>query len=433
MLQRATVWVRPTATERFAAGVLIDRDHGLVLTCATGLGSSDRVGLTFALPRDAGVVGERAAYRDPVGLAQKGVWRSAAVLARDPDRDLALLRVDSVPASARAVPLAAKAPAAGEAVHAITHPGGVEFAFVYAAGVVRQRGRVALADGDKAPPVGALILQLPTQAGSPGGPVTNARGELVGVLAAREGTQSVGYAADPAGVAAFLDAADATRLPHTLPGLAARLEAFPDRLATRFAAALVAQGKVEEALVLDPGCPEAHLARALDAHRTGAGPAAVRDHLDRALASGRYHPTVLRLRAEFAAEAKDWRAARGDFARLLDVDPLNDTARRGLARVLLELGKDDEAAAAVRDAVRAMPLRVAAVFGDLREQAAALERKFPGAPGVPAGWLARGLAAVRDGLPANALRDRLADALRRAAAAGTDAERLAVLRAEVGG
>ncbi|HEX4609566.1 MAG TPA: serine protease, partial [Urbifossiella sp.] len=196
-LQRATVWVRPTATERFAAGVLIDRDRGLVLTAARGLGSSDRVGLTFALPRGGGVIGERAVYRDPVGLQLKGVWRAAAVLARDPDRDLALLKVDSVPASVRAVSLANAVPAAGDTICAVSHPGGVEFAFVYAAGVVRQRGRVVLGDGEKARRVGAIVLQLPTQAGSPGGPVVNGRGELVGVLAAREVTQSTGYAADP--------------------------------------------------------------------------------------------------------------------------------------------------------------------------------------------------------------------------------------------
>jgi len=431
-LQRAAVWVRPTATERFAAGVLIDRDHGLVLTSAKGLAVGDRVGLAFALPRGAGVVGERAPYRDPVGLHLKGAWRAAAVLARDSDRDLALLRVESVPASARALKLASAAPAVGEAVHTVSHPGGVEFAFVYAAGIVRQRGRVALVDGEKAPRVGTLVLQLPTQAGSPGGPVVNDRGELVSVLAAREGAQSIGYAADPAEVAAFLDAADITRLPLTLPGLAARLEAVPGRIAERIAVGLAGQGKIDDALAFDPACPEAHLKQATRLFERGLAAREARDFLDPALATGRFHAPALRLRAEWSAKANDWRAARGDLERLLDANPADTAARRQLARVLLELGKDADATSAVRDTVRADAGQLAGVLVDLTEQADRLEKKFPGAPGVPAGWLTRGLTAARDALPAGPRRDALADALRRAGGVPTDAARLAILRAAAG-
>lgn len=428
-LQRSAVWVRPTATERFAAGVLIDREHGLILTAAKGLSVGDRVGLAFALPRGAGVVGERAPYRDPVGMHLRGAWRAANVLARDADRDLALLQVESVPASARAVNLAATAPAVGEAVHAVGHPGGVEFAFVYAAGVVRQRGRVALADGERAPRVGALVLQLPTQAGSPGGPVVNDRGELVGVLAAREGAQSVGYAADPAEVAAFLDAADLTRLPRSLSGLAARLEAVPGRVAEQVAVGLAKQGKLTDSLAFDPACPEAHLAFAVKLFERGLPAREARDVLDRAITGGRFHAPALRLRADWSAKASDWRAARGDLERLLDADPADTTLRRKLVRVLLELGKDADAASAVRDAVRADAGQLAGVFADLTEQADGLEKKFPGAPGIPAGWLMRALTSARDGLPPGPRRDELAAALARAAAAPTDADRLARLRA----
>jgi S1-C subfamily serine protease len=426
-LQRATVWVRPTATERFAAGVLLDR--GLVLTAAKGLGSSDRVGVAFALPQGAGVVGERSPYRDPVGLHLKGVWRAATVLARDLDRDLALLKVDSVPPSARPVSLAAAPPPAGDVVHAVSHPGGVEFAFVYAAGTVRQRGRVALGDGEKARRVGAVVLQLPTQASSPGGPVVNARGELVGVLASRESTQSTGYAADPAEVAAFLDAADVTRLPRTWPGLVARADAIPGRLAELVAAAMAAQGKIDDALEFDPSSPAAHLARAEAALRHGGEEREVLDHLDRALATGRHQLPALQLHAEQAVRAKDWRTARGDLDRLLDVNPADTAARRQLVRVLLELGKDEEAATAVRDTVRAGATQLAAVFTDLNEQADGLEKKFPGTPGVPVGWLTRGLTAARDGLPHGERREILTAALRRSAAAPSDEARLAILRA----
>ena len=50
------------------------------------------------------------------------------------------------------------------------------------------------------------------QAGSPGGPVVNVRGELVGVLAARESAQQTGYAATTEEIARFLAGIDATRV-----------------------------------------------------------------------------------------------------------------------------------------------------------------------------------------------------------------------------
>ncbi len=125
---------------------------------------------------------------------------------------------------------------------------------------------------------------------------------------------------------------------------------------------------------------------------------------------------------------KDWRAARGDLERLLEADPADVASRRRLARVLLELGKDDEAAAAVRDAVRADAGQVGAVLTDLHEQADALEKKYPGAPGVPAGWLTRALTAARDALPEGERRRALVAVLARAAAAPTDADRLTLLK-----
>ena len=76
----------------------------------------------------------------------------------------------------------------------MNHPGGLEFAWVYSAGVVRQQGRLAIALGDGAKSVAVLVCQLPAQVGSPGGAVVNASGELVGIVAAKESAQMVGYA-----------------------------------------------------------------------------------------------------------------------------------------------------------------------------------------------------------------------------------------------
>ncbi|HYH67116.1 MAG TPA: hypothetical protein VD866_20640, partial [Urbifossiella sp.] len=219
-----------------------------------------------------------------------------------------------------------------------------------------------------------------------------------------------------------------TRLPLTLPGLAARLEAVPGRITKGIAVGLATQGNIDDALAFDPACPEAHVTQATRLFERGLAARESRDFLDPALATGRFHAPALRLRAEWSAKANDWRAARGDLERLLDANPADTTARRQLARVLLELGKDADAASAVRDTVRADAGQLAGVLADLTEQADRLEKKFPGAPVVPAGWLTRGLTATRDALPAGPQRDGLSAALGRAAAAPTDAERLARLR-----
>jgi S1-C subfamily serine protease len=358
-LFRATVWVRPTATDVHTAGVLIDRDRGWVLTSSRGLGPADRVGVAFPLREDGRWVGEREPYRDAVGLHLRGAWRAATVIARDPARDLALLRLDSAPESARAVPLAANPPAPGDPVHVMNHPGGLEFAWVYSTGSIRQRGRVALAVDDDAPRVTANVLQVPTQAQSPGGPVLNDRGELVGVLSAREGARQVGYAAATEDVARFLDG-----IPTDRP----------------------ARTQFDRAKLLES--------------------------------------------AAVAVKQSDWRAARGDLDRILDVDPADAEARQQLVGVLLGLGKDAEAAIAVRDTLRADPKRLTAIAANLLTQADGLAKKFPEAPSQPAGWLVRALSAAAT-VPHDPTKVDFGRAFKQADAAKDDAERLAILRAFV--
>jgi S1-C subfamily serine protease len=360
-LTRATVWIRPTATEFHLAGVLIDRT--LVLTAARGLGSADRVGVAFPVREGGRWVSERALYRDPVGLHLRGAWRAGEVIARDPDRDLALIRLESIPEDARPIALAARLADPGEPVHAMNHPGGLEFAWVYSSGTVRQRGRVKLTDGDSAQPVPVNVFQVPTQAGSPGGPVVNGRGELLGVLSARDGAQFVGYAATADEVRQFLAAAPLDAPPRQVRGMLAGFERF-----------------------------------------------------------------VLFTLAAQAVDAKNWRAARGDLEGILDPSPTDAEARQLLVGVLLELGKDDEAAAAVADTLRADPKRLPAVARDLLAQADAFSKKFPDAPSAAAGWLRKALTAARKApLDPSALTD-LDAALKQAAAAKTDADRLAILR-----
>jgi|SRR5579883_531096 len=432
VLLRATVWVKPTTTDVHTAGVLIEKN--LVLTCARGLTPGDRVGVALPFREGKRWVSERDSYRDLLSLHLREAWRSGIVLARDATRDLALIRLDSDCTNMVPILLADAIPQAGDAIHTMNHPGGLEFAWVYAGGSVRQRGIIALDAGEKAPRVSVLVCQLPAQTGSPGGPILNVKGELVGVQSTHEGAQLVGYCATTDEIRAFLDVARHDRPPRTLAGLLARVEALPARALAALARGLVERGELhrqagriteakrdcDAALRLDPGCIAAYLCQ------MRLNPDDALTELDTAVEKASFNRDVLVLRAELAARAKDFRKARGDLERVLNVFPADAEARRQLARVHFALGEDAKAATAIRDTLRADPKRLSAIVGDLREQADTLQQKFPDLPGVPADWLTKALLAAREGTNDAKTKAAIA-ALLKAASAAKEAERLRVL------
>ncbi len=208
----ATVWVRPRATDGRAGGVLIDGDRRLVLTTATAVGKEDIVDIVVPKWEGDRLVAEASAYQDILGLRLSGHCITGVVLARDVVRDLALVQLDDLvrhryalyaskraPETLRAIPLASNL-RIGDHVSAVSHPAGEELLWLYSQGTVRSLGRVTLRrDGsDESKRVTASLLQLPHEGSSSGGPVVNEKGQLVGVLAAREGSrQEMGYAATP--------------------------------------------------------------------------------------------------------------------------------------------------------------------------------------------------------------------------------------------
>lgn len=434
-LMRATVWVRPTATNTQLAGILIDKN--LVLTCGKGLVKGDRVGAAFPIREAGGWFCERNLYRDPVSLALRCRWRSALVLALDSDRDLALLSLDSTPEFMRPVHLASRLPHLGNRVHAMNHPSGLEFAWVYACGAVRQCGNIAIAPGENSKRIETIVCQLPAQSGSPGGPVLNDRGELVGVLAAKESTQMVGYAVSSEEIAAFLDIARNDRAPRTLAGLRTRIEEFPQRIARAAAMGLAQEGEVhslagrlieakkncDKALSLDRNCVLARLCRA----RMLDTPSALAE-LDTAIETGNYDRGVLLLRADLAIKSKDWRKARGDLERIVDANPLDAETRQRLVGVLLELNEDAKALTAVSDTLRADPKRMPALAVDLLAQADSLANKFPDAPAIPVDWLTKSLMVAEKAIGDPATKGQLRELLKQSASAKNDGRRLVMMR-----
>ncbi len=157
------------------SGVLVDVDRRLVATAnhVAATFRDGRVEVLFADREPSGkVITDWTHYRrQRTRLALRG-----RVIKTDAETDLALIRLETLPAAARAIPLAADAASPGERVHVIGHSDiGDGAVFSYCTGCVRASGR--LKNG-----VRRLIHATPTNPGDSGGPLVNDKGELVGLV-----------------------------------------------------------------------------------------------------------------------------------------------------------------------------------------------------------------------------------------------------------
>jgi S1-C subfamily serine protease/regulator of sirC expression with transglutaminase-like and TPR domain len=251
-LAAGAVWIRPRATNGRAAGVLVDADRRLVLTSATAVGSEPVVEVVAPRWYLGRLVPEANTYRDLLGFRLSGHCVSGVVLARDLDRDLALIELDSVPPDLSPVGIASTTPRMGDPVACMSHPTGIDLLWMYSAGTVRSIGSVSMGrDSSESAKVRAELLQLPQQEGASGAPVVNASGQLVGIVAARGAArQDLAYAAVPEEVRAFLKTARPLFDPRTSAEWTARGQLM-SRLG-RHTAALEAYRKAGELAPDDP-------------------------------------------------------------------------------------------------------------------------------------------------------------------------------------
>ena len=371
-LARATLWVRPRATDGRAAGVLIDGERKLVLSSATAVGGEAVVDVVSPLWDSGRVVAEADAYRDLLGLRLGGRCVSGMVLARDPARDLVLIELDAVPEGTAALGVADSDTRMGDRVAAMGHPTGVDLLWLFAAGTVRSVANVELGPDREAerPRVRTSLLQLPHQGSASGGPVVNEAGQLVGILAAREAArQDLAYAATPAEIQAFLRGARPLSEPRSaaewgrrgshalhLGRTAAALEAFQagvrldpadTRLQAQCASVLVRLGRRDEAARV----AEAVAQKATDAATLAELAAVVADlgKVDRASdLAGRALKADPRCAAAYAARARQraGKEAEADVAEALFLDPACVAAYRVRGRL-----RDRTTTAGRRDAV----------------------------------------------------------------------------------
>ena len=152
---------------RYGAGAGIVWDaHGLILT-------------------NSHVVGRHT----PIVVLQNDGEYESRLIARDPDVDLALLSIEAT--GLRPLELAPVPPRVGEMVFAFGHPWGQRNTVTR--GIVSARVTAQNRRGDKVPIVRS---DTPLAPGNSGGPLVNAKGEVVGINAMIVGgDQSVSIAA----------------------------------------------------------------------------------------------------------------------------------------------------------------------------------------------------------------------------------------------
>jgi S1-C subfamily serine protease len=197
-----TVWILVQRPEGLASGTgsLIDKTHRLVITNYHVVGDSPKVFVFFpAFDSTGKPISDKAHYQQ---LMRTGRAIAARVLERDERRDLALLQLESVPASAHAIYLAREGAGPGQTVHCIGNAGRSGALWGYTSGTVRnsayfKRWQVRLGSAVRVFETRVVETQLPTNPGDSGGPLVNDHSELVAV------TQ--GFAPDAQLMSLFID------------------------------------------------------------------------------------------------------------------------------------------------------------------------------------------------------------------------------------
>ena len=181
-------WVR-AENEAAGAGFVIDSQKKLFVTCRHVVADRDRVDVIFPWIRDGQLVTDRKDYlANRVLLRERGLLVTGRVLKKSDDLDLALLELESLPRGTTAATLAGPIPQPGDWLQVIGNRVDLETVWNRSAGPLRTTGR--LADGyfwrgkKLAANAHVLIGQWPIEEGDSGGPVFDARGEVVGMISA---------------------------------------------------------------------------------------------------------------------------------------------------------------------------------------------------------------------------------------------------------
>jgi tetratricopeptide (TPR) repeat protein len=332
---KAAAWILAEEGGRTATGTgwLVDKADRLLVTNYHVVNRNEEVKVVF--PQFDGrkrVIPEKSHYR------KKARAFRGQVIARDKQRDLALIQVASLPDQAEALLLAAESAGPGDRVHSVGNPGASDALWVYTSGTVRQVYRKRINYGDFTVEARIVETQSPINPGDSGGPVVNDAGELIGVTTgqSRKG-QLVSYCIDVSEVRAFLGGEGQTATTKTAESLTRRGVEHAQR--REYAAAL---RDFNEALKLDPKYAPAYSYRSAVFVN--------RDELERALKDA---DEAIKLNPKLASawsnrgaalrHKKDYAAAVDSLNKAVEIHPKGFAAlyNRGLAHY--EMGQYDQA------------------------------------------------------------------------------------------
>lgn len=370
-LARGAGWIRifeGTGT-RHGTGWVLDREKKLMVTNDHVVAGKDEVWVTFPIWKDGKLVTAEAGYKDAPKV-------KATVIDRDGNRDLALLKVDSIPEGMHELKLAASEPDEGDEVRMIGGftNGGDGLVWGAVTGVVRACGPQDTNPDRKFRPVPVreVLSDARSNGGNSGAPVVNSAGEVVAVhFAWKPWANGVARHVSVIELKAFLQTARPLVEPTTAEQYQTRARrrlaaGRTDAAIADTSAALAKEPKLVAAMVVRG---QAHLAKR-DA------PAAIADFTDALkLEPGNYDLLVARGKAHRAA--KNNADAIRDFAAAIETDPAKEAAynERGLTHYFG--GQFADAEADFGRALDAEPKD--AVLWANRADARARQGKFDGA------------------------------------------------------
>jgi tetratricopeptide (TPR) repeat protein len=163
---------------RHGTGWILDREQKLMVTNDHVVAGYDEVTVTFPIWKDGKLVTSEAEYTRAPKV-------KATVIDRDANRDLALIKVESIPEGMHELKLAANEPDEGDEIRMIGGftNGGDGLVWGAVTGVVRACGPQAM-NPDKqrrSVPVREVLSDARSNGGNSGAPVVNSAGEVVAV------------------------------------------------------------------------------------------------------------------------------------------------------------------------------------------------------------------------------------------------------------
>jgi len=200
---KSTTWVLTKTQGKTSSGtgVLVDAEKKLVVTNFHVVGEARTAIIFFPAITDGKPQVTRKHYVDNV----KTLGIRGRILGVDRKRDLALIQLDKLPETAKAITLAADSPKPGEEVESVGNPGSSDALWIYTSGTVRSVYKKQFRTGAGDHDFMVVETQSPINTGDSGGPVVNAAGELVAISQAiSPSARLVSYSVDVGEVKAFL-------------------------------------------------------------------------------------------------------------------------------------------------------------------------------------------------------------------------------------